>query len=136
MKNKCPICNKNCEGEFCFRHKPKKKLSSSKLYPKKKEISKEDVDKSNKMKEFFLEIWKERYPHNCFICNRWLGNEPRTYMFDHCLEKGVAKYKHLAYNKDNIFYLCSNCHSSKTNGFIPDFYKKEQEKLKTKYNIL
>ena len=95
-----------------------------------------NVEKNQQMKDFFLEIWRERYPHNCVICNKFLGNEPKTYMFDHCLEKGVEKYKHLAYSKDNIFYLCLDCHANKTNGFMPEFYKQEQEKLKTKYNIL
>ena len=135
MKNKCQKCGKNCEGEYCFRHKPKAPLKRSKIQSK-SSISKVNVAKNSQMKDLFLKIWRERYPHNCFICNKYLGNEPKTYMFDHCLEKGVEKYKHLAYNKDNIFYLCLDCHASKSNGFMPEFYKKEQEKLKTKYNIL
>ena len=103
MRNKCIKCGANVlEGDLCWKHKNKSPLKRSKI-PSKSPVSKVNVEKSTQMKDFFLEIWKERYPHNCVICNEPLGNEPKTYMFDHCLEKGVGKYKHLAYNKDNIF---------------------------------
>lgn len=117
----------------CRFHQIRSPIKKKSFIKKKVKVN---VAKNTQMKDFFLEIWKERYPHNCVICNEPLGNEPKTYMFDHCLEKGVGKYKHLAYNKDNIFYLCLECHDKKTRGFMPEFYKEEQEKLKTKYNIL
>lgn len=135
MKNKCPICGANCEQEYCWQHKKRKPLKSKKVLAK---INKKtgDVEKFPLMKEFFLEIWKERYPHNCFICRKFLGEEPKTYMFDHLCEKGVAKYKHLAYNKDNILYLCLECHDSRTRGYMPEFYREEINKVKTKYNLI
>ena len=133
MRNKCKKCGANVlSGDLCWKCKPKKLLKKTTH----KSPQNTFAEKNHQMQEFFLEIWKERYPHNCVICNEPLGNEPKTYMFDHCLEKGVGKYKHLAYNKDNIFYLCLECHDKKTRGFMPEFYKEEQEKLKTKYNIL
>ncbi len=68
---------------------------------KRKTIEKvESIKKSVlKQNEFFLDIWKERYPHNCYECNCFLGGEPKTYMFDHILEKNITKYKTLCYNK-------------------------------------
>jgi ferritin len=137
MRNKCLKCGANVlgEGHLCWKHKNKKPLKSSRVTSKSPKTTTNST-KYPQMKEFFLEIWKERYPHNCSICNKFLGNEARTYMFDHLLEKGVEKYKHLAYNKDNISYICLGCHDSRTRGFMPDFYKEEIEKLKIKYNLL
>lgn len=124
--------------EYCWKCKPKKYLKKSALRKTSSKFSKStsNAPKYPQMKEFFLEIWNERYPHKCFICGKDLGNTPKTYMFEHALEKGVEKYKHLAYNKDNIFYICLEDHDRKSRGFMPDFYKEEIEKLKIKYNLL
>lgn len=139
-------------NEYCWKCKPKKPLKKSVL---RKTFSKSPKDKRHydiiesvnipngegvynniKMRDFFLGIWNKRFPHECFMCKKKLGNEAKSYFFDHCLEKGVEKYRHLMYNEDNIFYLCLECHDEKTRGFIPDIYKIEIEKLKTKYNLL
>ena len=55
------------------------------------------------MKDFFLSIWNEKFPHNCENCNVFLGNSPKTYIFDHVLPK--SKYKELKFEKENIMYI-------------------------------
>ena len=139
MRNKCLKCGNNVlgDGDYCWKCKPKKPLKKSTLRKTSSKISKSPtkVAKYPQMKEFFLEIWNERYPHKCFICKKNLGETPKTYMFDHLLEKGVEKYKHLTYNKDNILYICLECHDSKSRGFMPNFYREEIEKLKIKYEV-
>lgn len=137
MRNKCLKCGANVlgEGHLCWKHKNKKPLKSSRVTSKSPKTT-PNVEKYPQMKEFFLEIWNERCPHKCFICGRNLGEVPKTYMFDHLLEKGVLKYKHLAYNKDNISYICLECHDKRSRGFMPDFYREKIENLKTKYNLL
>ena len=89
----------------------------------------------DQMKNFFISIWNERKNHRCANCNAFLGNEPRTYMFDHILEKGMSKYKHLVLEKDNIHYLCLHCHDEKTRGILsPYMLQKEKDTLK-KFNL-
>jgi hypothetical protein len=61
---------------------------------------------------FYLTIWMER-PHKCYNCDKDLGLKPYTYYFDHILEKGADKYKHLRYEKNNICLLCIDCHTNK-----------------------
>ena len=65
------------------------------------------------MLQMFLEIWKER-PHYCESCGKWLGNESKTFNFDHLLEK--SKYPEHEFDVDNIFLCCWDCHSLKTDG--------------------
>ena len=74
------------------------------------EKSSADLDK---MWEMFHKIWKER-PHNCQVCNAYLGKEPKNYMFDHLLEK--SKYPDLKYFERNILLVCGDCHACKTDG--------------------
>lgn len=67
------------------------------------------VRKKTGEREMFLEIWQER-PHYCTNknCNKWLGNEPRTFFFSHIKPKSV--YPQLRLNKNNIQLLCFDCH--------------------------
>lgn len=103
---------------------------------RKKKKSKEEIEENRKeiekQNEFFLEIWKER-KHNCIGCYKWLGFEPKTYMFDHLLEK--SKYPEFKYDRNNIVFVCLDCHACKTQGFPKENHKKEIELIKTKYNI-
>lgn len=101
MKKNCKVCGNNCYGEHCMRHKPRKAL--------KKTIK----EKTDDMSDFFDLIWRIR-PHRCQSCGEDLGNEPRTYMFDHLLDK--SKYPEFKFDRANIFICCLQCHSSKTNG--------------------
>lgn len=82
----------------------------------KKELREKDI-------AFYMEIWEER-PHICENCNVRI-NEPRTYNFDHILEK--SKHKELRHEKENIWILCMECHTRKTNCY---YVGKMEEKIK------
>ena len=62
---------------------------------------------------FFLSIWEER-PHYSQISGIYLGKVPKTWMFDHLLEKG--KYPELAFEKENIILCTFEEHEAKTMG--------------------
>lgn len=83
-----------------------------------------------KMYEFFLSIWKKK-PHRCESCDKWLGNEPASYMFDHLLEKN--KYPDLAFDENNIAIVCLECHDNKTRGFASDIIKDKIQQVKDYY---
>jgi 5-methylcytosine-specific restriction endonuclease McrA len=83
-----------------------------------------------KMYEFFLSVWKKR-PHRCEGCNKPLGREPASYMFDHLLEKN--KYPELAYDENNIAIVCLECHDNKTRGFANDIIKERIRKAHEYY---
>lgn len=68
---------------------------------------------SHKQMLFFQEIFDER-PHICGNCGCPLGDEARSYHFDHLLEK--ENYPKLKYVKENILLVCLGCHSDKTLG--------------------
>jgi len=129
-KMKCKICGKNCEKEYCFQHKPRKKLKC-------KVITKEEFmeinTKISKMKFFFRDIWNKR-KHYSEISNTWLGPEPLTIFFHHILEK--EKYEQVALDEENIILLTFDEHTNVGN----DIYRypeinKRREYLKTKYNL-
>jgi len=61
---------------------------------------------------FYLRVWEKR-PHTCEGCGKDLGHKPKTYNFDHILEKGNKKYEHLRHVEDNICLLCFDCHTNK-----------------------
>ncbi|NBW38483.1 MAG: hypothetical protein EBR30_26380 [Cytophagia bacterium] len=121
MKSRCKTCGKNCEGEYCFVHKPRKKLSS-KLDKK--------LDKSE-MQEFFLRIWKKKL-HYSQVSMDYLGSEPLTIFFHHILPK--EKYPQAMYDEENIVLLTLEEHDNVER----DMYKYEtinklREKLLEKY---
>jgi hypothetical protein len=143
---KCKVCGKNAQSEYCFLHKPKKQLTkrmdpTSKLGVGKsiqkrtsKQLSKE-IDKkiqAHKMFEFFVDIWKKK-KHVCENCNKYLGEQPLSYMFDHLLEK--SKYPELKFEEENIMLVCLECHDEKTRGFYSEKVMKLIESLKLKYLV-
>ena len=83
-----------------------------------------------KMWNFFLEIWKER-PHYCQVTGKWLGNTPKSWMFEHILEK--SKYPDLAYEKDNVILIDFEPHELKTNGFPLPKHREFIEKAKERF---
>ena len=131
---KCKTCGKNSEGEYCFQHKPRKPLQQRGNKPSL--TSKKGVSDGNipQMKQFFMNYWRTHKPHVCENCNKHLGKEPLSYMFDHVLEK--SKYPELAFEEENIMYLCLECHDKKTRGFYIDFIQERINYLKLKFNIL
>jgi len=139
MKQTCKQCGKNCEGEYCFQHKPRKALRKTSFIEKIKDyqysymdsvikinalLEKEGKNYMYERDEFFLSIWKKR-PHKCENCNVNLGKKPLSYMFDHILEK--EKYPELKLEEDDIWLLCLECHDNKTRSNLSD---KMKEKIK------
>lgn len=149
---KCKTCGKNSDSEYCFQHKPrtqlqrgdkpsltaKKKVSDGKTHQM-SVISNKKVNnvhnniQLSEMKQFFMNYWRANKPHNCENCNIHLGKEPLTYMFDHVLEK--SKYPHLAFEEENIMYLCLQCHDNKSRGNLSSIMEERIEYLKNKFNI-
>lgn len=92
---------------------------------------KADKENINKQWDFFMSIWNSK-SHNCECCDKSLGSEPRSYMFDHLLEK--SQYPEMAYEKSNIFLCCLECHANKTGGFPGEKHVKAIENIRS--NIL
>ena len=136
---KCKTCNKKCDGEYCFQHKPRKPLSSGKGLTSR--MSGNSDIKSKKavnnghiiQREFFLSIWKKR-PHKSEISGEYLGNEAMSTYFHHILPK--SKYPEACLDEENIIFLSLSEHSNVEN----DMYKYKEvnnrrEQLKIKYNL-
>jgi len=112
MKNKCKICGRNAESEYCFRHKPR---------------TNERIEEIEKMKVFFVKIWKKR-AHYSEVSDTYLGREPLTIFFHHILPK--EKYPQAAFDEQNIILLTFDEHTAVEN----DMYK--YEKINEKRKLL
>lgn len=128
-KQKCKTCGNSCEGDYCFRHKPRKQmLTTTKNYS-----NKLIIEEKSSMREMFLRIWKQR-PHKSEISGERLGTEPLSIFFHHILPK--EKYKDATLDEENIILLTLDEHTNVEN----DIYRyeevnKRREYLKTKYNV-
>ena len=138
--SKCKTCGKNCDGEYCFLHKPRKQLMS-KGKPMRKVrlgiLSEELIDECKKelaeMHLFFLEIWKKK-PHKSEISGTYLGSEALSTYFHHILPKG--KYPEAMFDEKNIILLTWEEHDQVE--MDPTRYEevnKRRELLKQKYEI-
>jgi len=126
MKAQCKTCGKNCEGEYCFRHKPRKKLSSN----LDKKLDKK-VSQISEMQEFFLKIWKKRL-HYSQVSMDYLGKEPLTIFFHHILPK--EKYPQAMYDEENIVLLTLEEHDNvERDMYKYDVINKMRENLLKKY---
>lgn len=129
MKAKCKTCGKNCEGEYCFRHKPRKPLAANKGF---KTVKKEEpIRQTVELHEFFLQIWRKRL-HYSEVSMDYLGREPLSVFFHHILPK--EKYPQAALDEDNIILLTLDEHTN----VEFDMYKyeevnKRREQLKKRY---
>jgi len=140
MKVKCKTCGKNCEGEYCFQHKPRKQLMSNGKPMRKVRLgilSEELIDECKKelaeMHLFFLEIWKKK-PHKSEISGTYLGSEALSTYFHHILPKG--KYPEAMFDEKNIILLTWEEHDQVE--MDPTRYEevnKRRELLKQKYEI-
>lgn len=129
-KSTCKSCGANCEGEYCFRHKPRKAMKSSRITFRKAREFNESPD-INKMRDFFVQIWRKR-PHRSEISDTYLGQEPLTVFFHHILPK--EKYPEAAFDEENIILLTLDEHTN----VEFDMYKYEEvnrrrDLLKVKY---
>jgi hypothetical protein len=96
----CKTCGKKCDKEYCFRHKPRKRISTSNLT---KSVKKEDsIRKIFEMRDFFLHIWKKR-PHKSEVSGTHLGSEALSTYFHHILPK--SKYPEACLDEENIILL-------------------------------
>jgi hypothetical protein len=140
MKTQCKTCGKNCDGEYCFQHKPRKAMSKGtktlklirdtyKMCVKKDE----EIRQISEMQQFFLQIWKKRQ-HLSEISGLPLVGEPLSVYFHHILPKN--KYPEAALDEENIILLTLNEHDQVES----DIYRfeevnKRREYLKQKYEI-
>jgi hypothetical protein len=123
MKAQCKTCGKNCEGEYCFIHKPRKGFKAVVKEPIIRQIS--------EMQEVFLHIWSKR-KHVSEVSSDYLGREPLHIFFHHILPK--EKYPHAKLDEENIILLTLDEHTNVEN----DMYKyeevnKRRDYLKIKY---
>ena len=102
---KCKVCGRKSESEYCFRHKPRKKLASRKFknaLPSRGKVS------PNKDHLFFMDIWRKR-PHRSEISGVYLGKEPSSAFFHHILPKN--KYPEVRMDEENIILLTLDEHA-------------------------
>jgi hypothetical protein len=132
MKTQCKTCGKNCEGEYCFKHKPRKRIATQNLT---KTVKKEPaIRKISEMRDFFLQIWKKRL-HLSEVSGLPLVGEPLHIYFHHILPK--EKYPQASLDEENIILLTLDEHTNVES----DMYKyeevnKRREQLKQKYEII
>lgn len=130
----CPICGASCEGSHCFRHKPRKKLSSKLSKKLDKPVKSEEVIREiSEMQQFFLQIWRKRL-HYSQVSMDYLGREPLSVFFHHILPK--EKYPQACFDEENIILLTLEEHDNVER----DMYKypevnRRRELLKKKYGI-
>ena len=131
MKTQCKTCGKNCEGEYCFKHKPRKRIATQNLT---KSVKKERVIRDiSEMQQFFLQIWKKR-PHKSEVSGASLGSEALSTYFHHILPK--SKYPEASLDQENIILLTWEEHDQVE--MDPTRYEevnKRREQLKQKYNV-
>jgi hypothetical protein len=129
-KSKCKTCNNSCEGDYCFRHKPRKPmLTTAKNYS-----NKLIIEEKSSMREMFLRVWKQR-PHKSEISGERLGTEPLSIFFHHILPK--EKYNQAALDEENIILMTLDEHSNvESNIYRYEEVNKRRDYLKTKYNVL
>ena len=127
----CKTCGKKCDKEYCFQHKPRKRISVQSLT---KTVKKEDpIRKNIEMKELFLKIWATR-PHRSEISGSYLGSEALSTYFHHILPK--SKYPEASLDEENIILLNWEEHDQVESD--PTRYEevnKRRELLKQKYEI-
>lgn len=135
--SKCKTCGKKCDGEYCFQHKPRKKMMPARvvsLSGAAKEIHNEVIDDQIRIRrDFFIEIWKKR-PHKSEISGTSLGSEPLHIFFHHILSK--EKYPEAELDEENIILLTLWEHADVESDIYKfDEVNKRREQLKQKYEI-
>ncbi len=96
---------------------------------------KADKKEQDMLNRFFTAIWESLRSENrkCQSCGKWLGEEMRSYFFDHLLEK--SRYPKYKFDKENIFICCLECHSKKTNGFPTEKHQQAITHFKNKIRL-
>jgi hypothetical protein len=126
-KQKCKTCGKNADSEYCFKHKPRKKIPGS---------TSKDVlilEEQPSMRDFFLSLWKKR-PHRSELDDSYLGSEPLSIYFHHILPK--EKYPQAAFDEENIIFLSLDQHMNVENDkYRYEEINKRRNFLRIKYKI-
>lgn len=131
MKAKCKTCGKNCEGEYCFHHKPRKPLAANKGFENVKK--EEPIRQTVELHEFFLQIWKKRL-HLSEISGLPLVGEALSTYFHHILPK--SKYPEACLDEENIILLTWEEHDQVERDVTRyEEVNKRREQLKKKYDI-
>jgi hypothetical protein len=127
----CKTCGKKCDKEYCFQHKPRKRIPTSNLT---KSVKKEPlIRQTEAMQWFFLEIWKKR-KHYSELSGDYLGSEPLHVFFHHILPK--EKYPEAGLDEENIILLTLDEHSNvESDIYRYEEVNKRREQLKKKYEI-
>jgi hypothetical protein len=129
----CKTCGKKCDNEYCFMHKPRKPLPSSKGFKTPIKKYEEEMHNIVIMQTFFLQIWKKR-PHKSEVSGASLGSEALSTYFHHILPK--SKYPEASLDQENIILLTWEEHDQVE--MDPTRYEevnKRREQLKQKYNV-
>ena len=114
-----------CDGKIwskglCLSHIKRKPLPASRqLGIRAKVQSFVDRERINKMRSFFMEIWKKRQ-HLSEVSGLPLVGEPLSVYFHHIMPK--EKYPELAYEESNIILLTLDEHTNVEN----DMYRYEE----------
>lgn len=107
IQNKTRCLCADCVYKNNHGGKSREQVAMEKQQQKKPKVWKLKPTKATGEKEMFLKIWEQR-PHVCVNCGKFLGHEPKNYMFSHRIAKGVDNFQRL--NPDNIDLLCFDCH--------------------------
>jgi 5-methylcytosine-specific restriction endonuclease McrA len=83
---------------------------------KRKAILEEKRGETEKMWGLFDYLWsKLPKQKKCQSCGGIIRGENLSLYWDHLLEK--SKYPEFMLEEENIFFVCGDCHTQKTNGF-------------------
>jgi len=132
----CKTCGKKCDKEYCFQHKPRKKMLNKKIIGPVLDMEGKPIDFKKvldhvEMHQFFLEIWKKK-PHKSEISGTYLGSEALSTYFHHILPK--SKYPEACLDEENIILLTWEEHDQVE--MDPTRYEevnKRREQLNLKY---
>lgn len=127
----CKTCGKKCDGEYCFQHKPRKRITAQNLT---KNVKKNAViRKTPELHKFFLQIWKKRQ-HLSENSGLPLVGEPLSVYFHHILPKN--KYPEAEFDEENIILLTLNEHDQvESDMYRFEEVNKRRELLQKKYEI-
>jgi len=129
----CKTCGRKCDGEYCFMHKPRKPLASSRGFKTPVKKYEEEMHNTVIMQTFFLQIWNKR-PHKSEVSGESLGSEVLSTYFHHILPKN--KYPEASLDQENIILLTLNEHDQvESNIYKYEEVNKRREQLKQKYDI-
>jgi len=130
----CKTCGKKCDKEYCFMHKPRKPLASSRGFKTPIKKYEEEMHNIVIMQTFFLQIWKKR-PHKSEVSGTSLGSEALSTYFHHILPK--EKYPEASLDQENIILLTWEEHDQvEMDPIRYEEINKRREQLKQKYEII